>query len=367
MQNGQAHKMGLGALHTVSLAEARDEALACRKLLREGIDPIEARKAKKAALRAETARRITFRECAQKYIEANRVGWRNARHAAQWPSTLEAYVYPKIGDLPIDAIAIAHVMRVLEPIWTSRPETASRVRGRIERVIDWATARGYRSGENPARWRGHLESLLPARNKVAAVKHLAALPYVELPSFMHQLRSVNSVEARALEFAILTAARFGEVRHARWAEINFADRMWIVPAERMKRHREHRVPLADRAVEILKGLPHEGELIFIGRKAGKPIGPGSLLKILERMGRGDLTTHGFRSTFRDWASDQTAYPSDMCEMALAHAVSNKVEAAYRRGDQLEKRRRLMSEWNRFCASPERSADNVWRLREVSHA
>src|SRR4051794_7748206 len=186
MQNGQAHKMGLGALHTVSLAEARDEALACRKLLREGIDPIEARKAKKAALRAETARRITFRECAQKYIEANRVGWRNARHAAQWPSTLEAYVYPKIGDLPIDAIAIAHVMRVLEPIWTSRPETASRVRGRIERVIDWATARGYRSGENPARWRGHLESLLPARNKVAAVKHLAALPYVELPSFMHQ-------------------------------------------------------------------------------------------------------------------------------------------------------------------------------------
>ncbi len=251
MQNGRARKMGLGPLHTVSLAEARDDALACRKQLRDGIDPIEARKSRKAAVRAEAGRQMTFRECGAKYIEANKVAWTNARHAAQWPSTLEAHVYPKLGDLPIDKIEVAHVLKVLEPIWTLRPETASRVRGRIETIIDWATARGYRVGENPARWKGHLQNLLPARNKVASVKHLPALPYPELPSFMGRLREAPGIDARALEFAILTAARSGEVIGARWSEIDLAARMWSIPPRRMKRHREHRVPLSDRAVEIL--------------------------------------------------------------------------------------------------------------------
>jgi integrase len=366
MQNGRARKMGLGPLHTVSLAEARDDALACRKQLREGIDPIEARKAKKAAVRAEEARQMTFRQCGAKYIEANKVGWKNAKHAAQWPSTLEAHVYPKLGDLPIDKIEVAHVMKVVEPLWTSRPETASRVRGRIETIIDWATARGYRKGENPARWKGHLQSLLPPRNKVASVKHLAALPYAELPSFMGRLRELPGIEGRALEFAILTAARSGEVIHARWPEIDLAARMWIIPPGRMKRHREHRVPLSDRALEILEGLAREGDFVFIGYRAGKPLSEGALLKTLERMGRTEITVHGMRSTFRDWASEQTAYPSEMCEMALAHAVSNKVEAAYRRGDMLEKRRRLMADWASYCASPAKpTSDKVVGLRAAS--
>ena len=340
MQNGRARKMGLGPVHTVSLAEARDEALACRKLLRDGIDPIESRKAKKAAIRAGQARQMIFRQCGTKYIEANKAGWRNAVHAAQWPSTFEAYVYPIFGELPVDEIDVAHVMKVVEPLWSSRPETASRVRGRIEAVIDWATARGFRKGENPARWKGHLQNLLPARKKVAAVKHHAALPYAELPAFMGQLRAVQGIEGRALEFAILTAARSGEVIHARWPEIDFSARMWIVPADRMKSGREHRVPLADRAIEILENLPHEAEFVFIGPREGKPLSKSVLLRGLERLGRRGVTVHGFRSTFRDWASEQTAYPSELCEIALAHTVSNKVEAAYRRGDMLEKRRRL---------------------------
>jgi integrase len=362
MQNGRARKMGLGPLHTVSLAEARDDALACRKQLRDGIDPIEARKAKKAAIWAGQARQMTFRDCAAKYIAANKAGWRNAVHAAQWPSTLEAYVHPIIGDLPVDAIDVAHVMKVVEPLWTSRPETASRVRGRIESVIDWATARGFRKGENPARWKGHLQNLLPARNKVAATKHHAALQYAELPAFMRQLRELPGIEGRALEFAVLTAARSGEVIHARWTEIDLAAHMWIVPPNRMKGGREHRVPLADRAIEILENLPHEAEFVFIGPRAGKPLSKSVLLRALERLGRRGVTVHGFRSTFRDWASEQTAYPSEMCELALAHAVSNKVEAAYRRGDMLEKRRRLMSDWADYCASSERGGDNVRQIR-----
>lgn len=363
MQNGRARKMGLGPLHTVSLAEARDAALACRKQLREGIDPIEARRARKAAIRVEEARQMTFRQCGTKYIEANKVGWKNAKHAAQWPSTLEAHVYPKLGDLPVDKIEVAHVMKVVEPLWTSRPETASRIRGRIETIIDWATARGYRKGENPARWKGHLQNLLPARRKVVSVKHLPALPYAELPSFMGRLRELRGIEGGALEFAILTAARSGEVIHARWSEIDLTARMWTISPGRMKRHREHRVPLSSRAVEILENLPRDGgEYVFIGRRAGKPLFEGALLKVVERLGRSEVTVHGFRSTFRDWASEQTAYSSEMCEMALAHAVSNKVEAAYRRGDMLEKRRRLMADWAAYCASPARTDANVRALR-----
>ena len=341
MRNGRARKMGLGALHTVSLAEAREAALGCRKLLLEGIDPIEARNARRGALRAANARQVTFRQCAEKYIAGHKAGWRSARHAEQWPTSLEKFVYPFLGNLPVDKIETAHIMKVLEPIWTVKPETASRVRGRIESVLDWATTRGFRKGENPARWKGHLRNLLPARAKIAAVEHHPALPYTDCPSFLAQLREAQGIGACALEFCILSAARSGEVLGAKWSEIDLAARMWTVPAARMKGGRVHRVPLCDRAIEILEGLPREGDLIF-------PLSRHDLRRVLTRI-RADITVHGFRSTFRDWATEQTAYPSEMCELALAHAVSNKVEAAYRRGDMLDKRRQLMNAWADYCA------------------
>jgi integrase len=356
MLDGRARKMGLGPLHTVSLAEAREAALACRKLLREGIDPIEARKARRGALRAANARQMPFRDCASKYVAAHSAGWRSARHKEQWSQSLEAYAFPLLGDLPVDAVETAHVMNVLEPIWTAKPETASRLRGRIEAILDWATARGYRSGENPARWKGHLQNLLAARAKVAAVKHHDALPYAELPSFMAQLRALPGIDARALEFAILTAARSGEMLGAKWSEIDFAG-MWTVPRERMKGHREHRVPLSDRAIAILEGLPREGELIF-------PLSRHMLRRSLMRI-RTDCTVHGFRSTFRDWGSEQTSYPTELLELTLAHVTSSKTELAYRRGDMLEKRRRLMDDWATYCAGATAAEGDNFRFSRVS--
>jgi integrase len=361
MRGGQARKMGLGPVHTVSLKEARESALECRKLIRDGLDPIEARRGKIAAVRAEAARQMTFRQCAEKYIAAHSSTWKNEKHRAQWPSTLETYAYPVLGDLSVDAIEVAHVLKVLEPIWHEKPETASRVRGRVETVLDWATARGLRKGENPARWKGHLSKLLPARSKVAKVEHHAALPYAELPAFMADLRGMEGQSPRALEFLILTLTRTGETVGARWPEINMQEKMWTIPGERMKGGREHRVPLCDRAIQILNELPREGDFVFIGGKIGTHLSDMALLMTLRRMGRADITVHGFRSTFSDWAAETTAYPQDLREMALAHAIDNKVEAAYRRGDQLEKRRRLMDDWAGYCASPSRGRDNVVNL------
>jgi integrase len=343
--------MGLGPAHTITLAEARDRARDCRKLRLDGIDPIEARRAERAQAKLDAAKAVTFAECADAYITAHKAGWRNPKHAAQWPATLATYVNPTFGVLPVQAIDTALVTRVMEPIWTKKPETASRVRGRIESILDWATARGYRQGENPARWRGHLENLLPRRSKVRRVEHHAALPYSELSAFMLALRQQEGVAARALELTILTAARTGEVIGARWEEINIAERLWSVPAERMKAGREHRVPLCGKALEIVEEMRAiGGNFIFPGGKRGKPLSNMAMTMLLRRMGHGDQTVHGFRSTFRDWAAERTNFPAEVAEMALAHAVTDKVEAAYRRGDLFEKRRALAEAWAKFCAT-----------------
>jgi integrase len=354
MRQGRSREMGLGPLHTVSLSEARNKARECRQLLLEGQDPIEARKAKRAEVRLAAATAMTFKNCGEAYIASHQAGWKNPKHAKQWPATLETYAYPVFGALPVQAVDVGLVMKVLEPIWTEKPETASRVRGRIEAILDWAKARGYRDGENPARWRGHLENLLPRKSKVRAVEHLSALPYAELADFMAELRAQKGVAARALEFAVLTVARTGAVIGAQWSEISVAERLWTVPAARMKAGREHRVPLCDRAIEILREMEplREGEFVFPGWRPGKPMWNMAMLKVLQRMDRGDLTAHGFRSTFSDWCAEQTNFPAEVREMALAHAVSDKVEAAYRRGDLFQKRRDLMEAWARYAEGRE---------------
>jgi integrase len=350
---GKMRVMGLGPVHTVSLAEARDKALACRKLRLEGIDPIEQRREKRAEDRLAAAKGISFRECAEGYIAAHRAGWRNDKHAAQWPSTLAAYVYPMFSDLAVQAIDTGLVMRTLEPIWNDKPETASRVRGRIESVLDWASARGYRQGENPARWRGHLQNLLPRRSKVRRVEHHAALPYPEIGAFMAKLRQQEGVAARALEFAILTAARTGEVRGARWSEIDLDAKVWNIPASRMKANRPHRVPLSDAALSIVKAIVEirQGDFVFPGTRANRPMSKTGLMLILQRMGRTDTTVHGLRSTFRDWAAERTGFPAEIAEGALAHLVGDAVERAYRRSDLFDRRRQMMDQWARFCEGP----------------
>lgn len=343
MLKGKARAMGLGPLHTVTLAEARQAALECRKLLRDGRDPIEERKERLRG--SDGSSQPTFNWCADAYIAAHEPGWRNKKHAEQWRNTLNTYAGTVFGDKPVDQIGLALVMQVLEPIWATKTETASRLRGRIESVLDWASVRGLRSGENPARWRGHLDALLPARTKVRKVKHHPALPYPELPAFIKALRQREGTAARALEFLILTASRTGEVIGADWSEVDLERRVWVVPAERMKAGREHRVPLTDRAVELL-GTPPDAHVgpIFKAVRGDGPLSNMALLALLKRMERTDLTGHGFRSTFRDWVAEMTKFPAELAEMALAHTVADKVEAAYRRGDMFERRRQLMREW-----------------------
>lgn len=351
--HGRAREMGLGSLSAVSLSDARTAAGVCRRLRQDGIDPIEARKAQYARARLDAAKAITFSEAAAQYIEANQTAWRNAKHAAQWKSTLKRYVAPVFGSLPVQAIDVSLVLKAIEPIWSKKPETASRVRGRIETILDWASARGLRSGENPARWRGHLDMLLPKRSKVRAVKHHAALPYDEVPKFLVALKEQAGTAARALEFTILTTGRTSEVIGAPWAEVDLSDAVWVVAAERMKAGKEHRVPLSTRAVALLKRMKADqdadAEFIFPGGKSGKPLSNMAMAVLLGRMGYDAVTVHGFRSTFRDWAAERTNFPNEVVEMALAHAVGDKTEAAYRRGDLFEKRQRLMAEWSKFCS------------------
>jgi integrase len=345
--------MGLGPLALYGLQEARAKALDARRKRHDGIDPIEARRAERARQRLDAAKVITFKQCAEAYINAHRAGWRNGKHAGQWGATLSTYAYPVIGALPVQAIDRGLVLKVLEPIWTAKPETAGRVRGRLESILDFARVCSYRDGENPARWRGHLDKLLPARSKVRQVEHHAALPYAELPAFLVNLREQEGIAARALEFAILTAARTGEVIGACWNEVDLLDKVWTVPAARMKAHREHRVPLSARVLAIvdeMQAARHGDAFVFPGAKPGRPLSNMAFLMLLRRMGRTDVTVHGFRSSFRDWAAERTHFPGEVAEMALAHAVGNKVEAAYRRGDLFEKRRRLMQQWATFCTA-----------------
>jgi integrase len=362
-EGGRLRDMGLGPVHTITLAEARALATECRKLRLQGIDPIAKRHAQRATQRAAEAKAMTFVECAERYMASHEGAWRNATHRSQWVTTLRDYVYPVIGAHAVAAIGTAAVMKVLEPIWMTRTETASRVRGRIEAVLDWARARGYRDGENPARWRGHLDHLLPARAKVARVQHHPALPYAEIGAFMAKLRDDDSIPARALEFVTLTAARLGEVLGATWSEIDLANRVWIVPAARMKMGKEHRVPLSSAAIAVLKSMQaiRHGELVFPGAKE-RPITRLAVLRVVKRLA-GDVTTHGLRSTFRDWAAEQTAFPAELAEMALAHSVGSTVEAAYRRSDLFDKRRKLMDAWAAFCAKPS-GAGAVTPIRAV---
>jgi integrase len=346
--------MGLGALSTLSLADAREQARTLRANLKHPtapVDPLQRRVEEKDRLRLEAANRATFAQCAELFLEAHSASWTNPKHRAQWSSTLTTYAFPVLGALPVSAITTALVMRALEPIWTTKTETAARLRGRIESVLDWATVRGYRQGENPARWKGHLDQLLPGRAKVAPVEHHAAIPFNEIHLFMHELQSVEGVAALALQFTILTAARSGETRLADWDEIDLNEKVWLVPAARMKAGREHRVPLSDRACSILTALPHRDGLLFHGRKPNTALSDMSLTAVMRRMGRTE-TVHGFRSAFRDWASEKTTYDGNIAEAALAHVVGNKVEAAYRRGDLFEKRRHMMNDWARWCAKGE---------------
>lgn len=338
---GKRTELGLGSARDLSLANARAEATALRGILASGGDP--------KAERTKVNHVPSFGECADAYIEAMRPSWRNAKHAAQWTMTLTKYASP-IRAKPVDQINTQNVLDVLEALWRRTPETAERLRGRIENVLDAAKARGHRSGENPARWRGHLDQLLPKRQRLSRGHH-KALAYEALPSFMAELRQRDAIAARALEFLILTAARSGEVLGASLDEIDLDKRIWTVPAERMKTGREHRVPLSPRAVEIVKAMHAlgRGPYLFPGPKPEAPLSSMSMAMLLRRM-KTDVTVHGFRSTFRDWASETTGFPHEVCEMALAHTIANKAEAAYRRGDLFDKRRKLMDAWGAYSAS-----------------
>lgn len=355
---GKRREMGLGNFPSVTLAMAREKARVARELIRQGVDPVERQQRAQYELRAAVASAMTVKQCANAYLAAHEASWRNAKHAQQWRNTLAQYVYPVIGELNVREVTLPHVLTILEPIWRDRTETASRLRGRLEVVLDWATARGYREGTNPARWRGHLDKLLPARAKVAKAEHHAAIPVHEVGAFMGDLREAEGRGARALQFLILTAARSGEVRGAKWSEIDKHAKVWTIPAARMKAGKEHRVPLSDATIELLDSLEREvtNELVFPAPRGGM-LSDMTLMAVLRRM-QVPCTVHGFRSTFRDWAAERTNYPHEVAEMALAHAIGNKVEAAYRRGDLFEKRRRMMDDWAKFCSKVERKGQVI---------
>jgi integrase len=363
--DGRARWMGLGPYPEITLARAREKGLEARRLKIEGIDPLDQRGAERQARRAKAAAgAITFQASAGRYVVAHEASW-HAMHARAWTQTLQTFAYPVIGDLPVAAVETGHVTRILEPIWTTKTETAKRLRGRIEAVLDYAKTHGWRTGENPARWKGHLSNILPKPRKVARVKHYAAIGWRDIGAFMADLAKQDGISALALRFAILTAARTGEVLGAQWAEIDLQNRLWIVPAERMKARREHRVPLSGAAMEMVHEMAQLGTegFVFPGRCPGKGLHAASgLLDVLNRMGRPDLTAHGFRSTFRDWCAE-TGKPSDIAEAALAHVLGDKTIAAYQRGDLLERRRKLMDQWAEWCRRPA----NVRELRSAAEA
>jgi len=365
--DGSRHWIGLGPLHTVSLADARDRALELRKQLTLGIDPLAAKqeaKRERMAKRAEQAKAVTFRDCTEMYLDVHADRWKNAKHRKQWRQTLETYAFPVIGDLAVADVEESHLLKILQPIWKRIPETASRLRARIENVLGFATASRFRHGDNPARWRGHLKTLLGGAKK--DVEHHPALPFLEAPAFMAELRERKSASARALELLILTAARTNEVIGARWSEIDTKHKVWTIPKERMKAGVEHRIPLTDRAVEILKALPHRGVYVFPGTN-GHTLSNMAMLELLRGM-RPGISVHGFRSVFRDWCAERTNYANHVVEKALAHKIPDKVEAAYRRGELFEKRRKLMEQWQRFLDRPlPATGATVTPLRTVANA
>lgn len=359
-RHGKLRDMGLGALHTITLAEARAKAVDCRKLLLAGIDPLDTKKSELTQARLAAVKGTTFEACAKAYIDAHKASWKQERHAAQWNQALAKHAYSIVGKQPVDAVDTDMVLKVLEPIWKDKTETAKRLRGRIECILDWAKVKGYRQGENPARWRGHLDNLLASPSKLIHVEHFAALPYAKVGDFMKALDKQEGMGAIALKLVILTAARSNEVLGATWDEIDFKSKVWTVPAARMKTgKREHRVPLTEPVMAILKDLKQERKdiegkndpscpYVFPNSRGDGFLSNAVMLALLKRMNRRDITVHGFRSTFRDWAAENTEYPDEVVEMALAHAIQNKVKAAYLRTDLFEKRRVLMDEWAAHC-------------------
>jgi integrase len=370
MLNGKSRDVGLGTAGPggISLSDARSARDALRLKVKAGVDPLQERQQEAAeALAAAQATKvagITFKAVAEAYIGTNEASWRNDKHRQQWRNTLATYVYPVIGELPVAEVGTAHVLQILEPIWKAKAETASRLRGRIETVLDSAKARGYRQGENPARWRSHIAQILPVRAKLTRGHH-KALPYDTVPSFIGALHQRKAVAALALEFAILTAARTGEVIGAKWGEVDLEKAVWTIPASRMKAGKEHRVPLSPRAVEILKAMQElRKEWLFPAARGGAM--SGMAMSMLLRRMQVDVTVHGFRSSFRDWCAESTGYAHEVAEMALAHTIDNKVERAYRRGDLFDKRRLLMDEWAAYCATGAGAAgDNVKPIRGMA--
>jgi integrase len=359
--------MGLGQFPGVTLALAREKARSAREQIEQGTDPILRRQQAQSLLRAQQASAVTFEQAARSYIEAKSPEWKNAKHAAQWGATLETYAFPVMGKMHVSDIQQAHVLAVLEPIWSSKTETATRVRGRIELVLDWARVRGYRSGENPARWRGHLDKLLAAPKKITKVQHHPAVPVKQVSQFYAKLCERTGTGARALEFALLTAARSGEVRGATWDEIDLDAKLWTVPDKRMKAGKLHRVPLSTAVIKLLKSLPRvEGSDLLFPAARGGQLSDMSLTAVMRRMGL-EYVPHGLRSTFRDWVAECTNHPRELAEKALAHTLTNDVEAAYHRSDVLEKRRAMMQDWAKFVATPSASTANVVSLKRRATA
>lgn len=360
--NGKSKWMGLGPAHIVTLAEARSKMIILKKDLVSGEDPLLKKREKQKQSKLAEAKSITFDDCAKQYIEAHKPSWKNKKHISQWENTIKTYASPIIGGLPIAEIDLPLVLKVLRPIWYDKTETASRLRGRLERILSWAAVQGYRPSDNPAAWRGHLDQLLPKRAKVQKTQHFKAMPYDEVSSLIHQLRDMNGTSIRALEFLILTATRTSETLKATWNEINWNEHSWEIPAERMKAGKIHKVPLSSKAYEILLEMQKNStcDYIFPGKIKGKPLSNMALLTVLRRLGH-KVTTHGFRSSFSDWASEETNFSSQVIEMALAHTIKNKVEAAYRRGDQYFKRVKLMETWAQYCASLDTKKGMIFNL------
>jgi integrase len=361
--DGRRRDMGLGAFPTVTLAAARRAAADARALVAAGSDPIAARDAERASQRLQEARGVKWEEAVEQFLDAHETTWRNAKHRQQWRNTLATYAGPVLGGLSVAAIDTPELVKVLDPIWREKPETASRVRGRIERVLDWSKVRGYRTGENPARWRGHLAQVFPAPGKVRKVRHHPAVPIDNLPAVYARLKASASMGAKAARYVILTAARPSEGSNARWPEIDRQDALWTVPAARMKADKDHRAPLSPEALAILDDLAeqraHRNGYVFQGGKAGRPISLTSLSKALRAAGGGKATVHGTaRSTFKDWASERTSFAREVSEMALAHTIDDKVEAAYRRGELMAKRTALMTAWANYLTTPVRQAKVV---------
>jgi integrase len=359
-RDGRAHWMGLGSYPDITLARAREKATDARRILADGLDPLAQKHAVRASLsqqQAEQIKSLTFDQAAEQYIASHSAGWRSGAHEKQWTTSLRTHVSPVIGELPIKAIDTALVLTALRPIWTIKPDTASRIRGRIESILDWARVQGFREGENPARWRGHLDHLLPRPRKVKAPEHHPSLPYSEVSAFIARLRERKGTAAQVLELVILTAARAGEVVGMRWAELDLSAKVWTVPASRMKAGREHRVPLSASAIALLEKLPRSGEHVFPGQNR-PTLSSGALDRLIRCRMKSGVCTHGFRATFRTWAAERTPYPSEVAERALAHAVGSKVEQAYNRTDMFERRRRLMADWAAFCETPTTNAEVI---------